>query len=41
VRVPLHLTIARPNRTIEIRFEEVTQNVPISDSKFIAPTTKP
>lgn len=41
VKVPLHVTIARPNRTIDIRFDEVTQNVPVTDSKFTAPTTKP
>ncbi len=34
VKVPLHVTISRPNRRLDIRLDEVQQNRPIDDSKF-------
>jgi photosynthetic reaction center cytochrome c subunit len=37
VQVPLHLVITRPNRTLDIHLLQVTQNVPVDDSKFVRP----
>lgn len=37
VKVPLHLTIGRPDRTIDIHFDEVNQNATVSDSNFMMP----
>jgi hypothetical protein len=37
VQVPLHLIITRPNRTMNIRLLQVTQNIPIDDAKFAPP----
>ena len=34
VKVPLHITITRPNRRLDIHFVDVRQNSPISDSQF-------
>lgn len=34
VKIPLHLTITRPNRRLDIHFVDVRQNSPISDSQF-------
>ena len=34
VQVPLHVVIARPNRALDIRLLQVTQNVPVDDAKF-------
>jgi hypothetical protein len=34
VKVPLHITINRPNRRLDTHFVEVRQNSPISDSQF-------
>jgi photosynthetic reaction center cytochrome c subunit len=34
VKVPLHMTITRPNRRLDIHFVDVRQNSPISDSQF-------
>jgi hypothetical protein len=37
VQVPLHLVISRPNRTLNIHLVQVTQNVPVDDTKFARP----
>lgn len=37
VQVPLHLIIARPNRTLNIHLLQVTQNVPVDDANFAHP----
>jgi hypothetical protein len=37
VQVPLHLLITRPNRTLNIHFLQVTQNVPVDDASFAHP----
>jgi photosynthetic reaction center cytochrome c subunit len=37
VQVPLHLLVARPNRTVDIHLLQVTQNVPIDDAKLARP----
>jgi photosynthetic reaction center cytochrome c subunit len=37
VQVPLHLVITQPNRTLDIHLLQVTQNVPLDDTKFARP----
>jgi photosynthetic reaction center cytochrome c subunit len=37
VQVPLHLVIARPNRTLNIHLLKVNQNVPVGDAEFARP----
>jgi hypothetical protein len=37
VKVPLHVTIARPITRLEIQFDQVTQNIPVDDAQFEAP----
>lgn len=37
VKVPFHWTIARPGSRFTIRVEQVQQNVPVDDVKFVAP----
>jgi hypothetical protein len=37
VKVPLHLVITRPNRTLDIHLLQVTHNVSIDDAKFARP----
>jgi hypothetical protein len=37
VRVPLHLIITRPNRTLNIQLLQVKQNVPVDDVQFGRP----
>jgi photosynthetic reaction center cytochrome c subunit len=37
VQVPLHLVIARPNRTLNIHLLKVNQNVPVGDAGFARP----
>lgn len=37
VQVPLHLGISRPNRTLNIRWSQAKQNVPLDDAKFARP----
>ena len=37
VQVPIHLVITRPNRTMDIHFLQVTQNVPVDEAKFAHP----
>lgn len=37
VKVPTHLVITRPDRTLDIHFLQVTQNVPIDNAKFARP----
>ena len=34
VKVPTHLRVAGPNRHLDIKFDQITQNVPLADSKF-------
>lgn len=34
VQVPMHVTITRPNRTLDIHFDHVEQNTPVDDAKF-------
>ena len=37
IQVPLHVVITRPNRTTDIHFVQVTQNVPVDDATFVRP----
>jgi photosynthetic reaction center cytochrome c subunit len=37
VKVPLHVTIARPRTRIDIQLDQVSQNVPLDDAQFEAP----
>lgn len=37
VKVPQHLIIVRPNRTLDIHLLQVSQNVPVDESKFARP----
>lgn len=37
VKVPLHVTIARPRTKLEIQFDQITQNVPVDEAQFQAP----
>ena len=37
VKVPLHVTIARPITRLEIQLDQVTQNIPVDDAQFEAP----
>jgi photosynthetic reaction center cytochrome c subunit len=37
VKVPLHLTIARPITRLDIQFDQVSENVPVDDAQFEAP----
>jgi hypothetical protein len=37
VQVPMHIVIARPNRTLNIHLLQVTQNVSVDDAKFAHP----
>ena len=37
VQVPLHVTVIRPNRTLDIHWHQVTQNVPVDETKFARP----
>jgi len=41
VKVPLHVTIARPITRLEIQFDQVTQNIPVDDAQFEAPPPAP
>jgi outer membrane lipoprotein-sorting protein len=37
VKVPLHMTIARPRTRLDIQFEKISQNVPVDDAQFEPP----
>lgn len=37
VKVPLHMTIARPRTKLDIQLDKVSQNVPVDDALFEAP----
>jgi len=37
VQIPLHVVITQPNRTMDIHWTQVSQNVPIDDAKFARP----
>ena len=37
LQIPLHVVIMKPNRTLDIHFLQVKQNVPIDDAKFARP----
>lgn len=37
VEVATHVVFTRPNRTLDIHFFQVTQNVPIDNAKFARP----
>ncbi|MBV9182683.1 MAG: photosynthetic reaction center cytochrome c subunit, partial [Acidobacteria bacterium] len=39
VGIPLHVTITRPGRRIDLQLAEVAQNVPIDDSRFARPNS--
>ena len=41
VKVPLHVTIARPRTKLEIQFDQINQNVPVDDAQFQAPPPAP
>ncbi len=41
VKVPFHWTIARPGGRFAIQVEQVQQNVPVDDAKFVAPPPLP
>jgi len=41
VKVPFHWTIARPSGRFAIQVEQVQQNVPVDDAKFVAPPPAP
>lgn len=41
VKVPLHMTIARPRTKLDIQFDQVSQNVAVDDGLFEAPVAKP
>jgi hypothetical protein len=37
VKVPLHMTVARPLTKLDIQFDQVSQNVAVDDAQFEAP----
>lgn len=37
MQVPMHVTITRPNRVLDIHLEQVKQNTPVDDAKFARP----
>jgi hypothetical protein len=37
IKVPLHLVVTRPNRTLNVHLLQVKQNVPVDDVKFARP----
>jgi photosynthetic reaction center cytochrome c subunit len=41
VKLPFRWTIARPSGRFAIQVEQVQQNVPVDDAKFVAPPTPP
>jgi len=41
VKVPLHVTIAHPRTKLDIQFDQITQNVPVDDAQFEAPSPTP
>ena len=41
VKVPLHMTIARPRTKLDIQLEKVSQNVAVDDAQFEPPPPKP
>ncbi len=41
VKTPFRWTIARPSGRFTIQLEQVKQNVPIDDAKFVKPPTPP
>jgi hypothetical protein len=41
VKVPLHMTIARPRTKLDIQLDKVSQNVAVDDALFDAPVAKP
>jgi len=41
VKVPLHMTIARPRTKLDIQLDKVSQNVAVDDALFEAPPPKP
>ncbi len=41
VKVPLHMTIARPRTKLDIQFDQVSQNVAMDDGQFEAPAAAP
>lgn len=41
VKVPLHMTIARPRTKLDIQLDQVSQNVAVDDGLFEAPPPKP
>jgi hypothetical protein len=41
VKVPLHVTIARPRTKLDIQLDKVSQNVAVDDALFEAPPPKP
>jgi photosynthetic reaction center cytochrome c subunit len=41
VKVPMHMTIARPINRLDIHFDQVSQNVAVDDAQFEAPPPKP
>jgi hypothetical protein len=41
VKVPLHMTIARPRTKLDIQFDQVSENGAVDDGQFEAPAPKP
>jgi len=41
IKTPFRWTVARPGNRFTIQVDELKQNVPIDDSKFIAPPATP
>lgn len=41
VKVPMHMTIARPRTKLDIQFDKLSQNVAVDDAQFEAPPPKP
>jgi hypothetical protein len=41
VRVPFRWTLARPGNRFTIQIDQIQQNVPVDDSKFVAPPSAP
>ena len=41
VKVPMHMTIARPRTKLDIQFDKVSQNVAVDDAQFEPPPPKP
>jgi hypothetical protein len=37
VKIPFRWTLARPGNRFTIQVEQVQQNVPVDDAKFVAP----